>query len=593
VDTDGPGDPRGPLRRLLHLSRRHRRAFAIATTSAIVSAVCGLAIPLFTQRLIDDAIIGRQRELVWPLGLAALGLGLGQALTVFLRRNLGHRTSIAIETDLRARLFGHLQGLAVPFHDQWQHGQLLARATSDLNAVSGFFGNALVFLTSFSVTFVGVAIALFLTDPLLALATVGMIVPFVVSARHFNRRMRAVSRRSREGVGEVTTAVEESIRGMRVLRGLGRVDRVSMELERSTSRLQEVNLEGVAIRSRYLPVLTLVPAVIVAVVLGLGGMLVIEGRMSVGSLVAFNQYLALVLSPLRVAGWHLASTQLAAAGGRRILEVLDTEPTVHDPPGAEVLPTISGSITFDEVEVAYPGSTEPVLRDINLVVRPGETIAVVGASGSGKSTLLSLLLRFVDATAGRVLIDGLDVRSVSLSSLRRQIGTVLGEPALLRGSVRDNIAFGDPGADDEAVRRAARLAAADEFVDELPDGYDTEVGDQGFSLSGGQRQRLALARAILPEPRVLVLDDALSSVDVVTATAIERALHDALSDRTTFVTTCRAATAAGADRVILLEDGRIVATGCHKELLEHPAYRRAITTQQREGDPVGRAGRPV
>lgn len=581
---------RGQLRPLFALSRRHRGAFAVATTSAIVSAVCGLAVPLFTQRLIDDAIVGQEPGLVWPLSLAALGLGLGQALTVFVRRNLGHRTSIAIETELRARLFAHLQGQPVSFHDRWRHGQLLARATSDLNAVSGFFGNALVFLTSFSVTFVGVAIALVLIDPLLAVLTVGLIVPFVIFARHFDRQMRDVAARSGEAVGDVTAVVEESIRGMRVLKGLGRQDRVSVALGGAAGRLQDVNLEAVAIRSRYLPVLTLVPAVIVAAVLGVGGVHVIDGTLSLGSLIAFNQYLALVLSPLRVAGGHLASTQQAVVGGQRIMEVLDTEPAIDDPVGAVALPTIAGEITFDRVEVTYPGSPTPALRDVTVTVHPGETVALVGPSGAGKSTLLALLLRFVDPTVGRVLVDGVDLRTVGLVSLRRQLGTAFDDAALLRGSVRDNIAFGDPEADDDAVGHAAALAAADEFVADLPAGYDTPVGDQGASLSGGQRQRLALARALLPRPRILLLDDALSSVDVATAASIETGLRAEPDHRTTVVTTCRAATAAAADRVVLLDEGRIVATGRHDELLDHPAYRRAIITEQRDEDSVGTAG---
>lgn len=591
--TDQGAATQSSVRRLVTLSRPHRGAFSIAAAAAVVSAVCGLALPIFTQRLIDDAVIGREPELVWPLSLAALGLGIGQALTIFVRRNLGHRISIAIETELRARFFAHLQRLPVSYHDRWHHGQLIARATSDLSAVSGFFGNALVFLTSFSVTFVGVTIALLFIDPLLTVLTIGLVVPFMVVVRYFDRQLRNVAARSRAAVGDVATVVDESVRGMRVLKGLGSEDRVSVELGRAAGRLVDVNLEGVAIRSRYLPILTLLPAVIVAAVLGVGGVHVIEGSLSLGSLVAFNQYLALVLSPLRVAGSHLASTQHAVAGGQRIFEVLDTEPAMCGPPERTALATIEGEIILDQVEVTYPGSSTPALRDVNLTVHPGETIALVGPNGSGKSTLIALLLRFVDPTAGRVLIDKVDIRTVSLGSLRRQLGTAFDDAALLRGSVRDTIAFGDQGADDDAVRHAARLAAADGFVAALPAGYDTPVGDQGSSFSGGQRQRLALARALLPRPRILLLDDALSSVDVATAASIEDALRTHLGERTTLITTSRAATAATADRVVLLEQGRIVAIGRHDELLDHPTYRRAVTEEQRDEDVVGTAGRLV
>jgi ATP-binding cassette subfamily B protein len=563
----------------------------IATAAAVVSALCGLALPIFTQRLIDEAVIGREPELVWPLSLAALGLGIGQTLTIFLRRNLGHRISIAIETDLRARLFAHLQELPMSFHDRWHHGQLIARATSDLSAVSGFFGNALVFLTSFSVTFIGVTVALLFIDPLLTVLTIGLAIPFILAVRYFDRQMRDVAKRSRAAVGEVANVVDESVRGMRVLKGLAAENRVSAELGRAAGHLEDINLKGVAIRSRYLPVLSLLPAVIVAAVLGVGGVHVIEGSLSLGSLVAFNQYLALVLSPLRVAGSHLGSTPNAVAGGQRIFEVLDTESAICEPPDGVALATVEGEITLDQVDVTYLESSTPALRGINLTVHPGETIALVGPSGSGKSTLIALLLRFVDPTAGRVLIDKVDIRTVSLRSLRRQLGTAFDDAALLRGSVRDNIAFGDREADDDAVRYAARLAAADGFVAALPAGYDTSVSDQGLSLSGGQRQRLALARALLPRPRILLLDDALSSVDVATAASIESALRVNKGERTTLITTCRAATAAVADRVVLLEQGRIVAIGRHDELLEHPAYRRAVTEELRDEDVVGTARR--
>ncbi len=581
----------GPLRRLFSLSRRHRRVFGVATVSAVISVACGLAVPVFTQRLIDQGIVGEQPGRIWPLSLAALGFGLIQALTIFVRRNLGHRASITIEAELRSRLFAHLQGLPVSFHDRWPHGQLLARTTSDLRSVSGFFGNALVFLTSYTITFVGVAIVLFLLDAVLAAVVVALVVPFVLFARRFDRRMRSITRRSGEAVGDVTDVFDESIRGMRVLRGLGREDRISTEVERAAGALRGVNLHAVAIRSRHLPVLTLVPAVIVATVLGLGGLHVIDGSLSLGSLVAFNQYLALVLSPLRVAGWHLASAQQAAASGQRILEVLDIEADISDRPEAQTLSSIKGMITFDHVEVAYPDSSAPALHDVTFTVHPGETIAVVGPSGSGKSTLLALLLRFVDPTSGRVLVDGVDIKEVSLASLRQQVGTVFDDATLLRGTVRDNIAFADPDADEEALRRAAALAAVDGFVSDLPEGYETAVGDRGFSLSGGQRQRLALARAILSDPRILVLDDALSSVDVTTASDIEAGLRTDLDACTTFVTTCRASTAAQADQVILLEGGRVTAVGHHQELLAHPAYLRVITTEQRNDDVVGTAGR--
>jgi len=534
--------------------------------------VTGVLIPLVTRRLVDDAIVGGQRHLVWPLGVAVLGLGLLQAGSIFFRRNLGHATSTAIETDLRARLFRQFQALPLSFHRRHGTGQLLARATGDLQAVSGFFGNSLVFLIHFTLTFIAVAVVLVLLDPLLAVLTLGFVVPALLSARLYHRRMAGVAARARQAAGEVTTVLDDNIGGLMVLRGFGQEHQAQSRLERAASALRSVNLEAVSRQSLYVPALGLVPALVTAAILGVGGRQAIDGRLSVGELVAFSQYLALVLNPLRVAGWHLSGIPRALAAGERVLEVLD-QPPLEDRPDARPLEEPAGEVVFDRVTFSYDGAASSAVADVSLTIRPGETVALVGPSGAGCSTLAALVPRLADPTSGRVLLDGVDTRATTVASLRRHVGVAFDDPVLFKGSVRDNIAFANPDAGEDRVREAAAAAGIDQFVADLPDGYDTPVGERGSALSGGQRQRVALARALLTRPRVLVLDDPLSSVDVETEAEVCRRLRTLLPEHTTLLVARRPSTLALADRVVLMGEGRVVASGTHEELLACPAYR--------------------
>lgn len=568
------------MKRLIELTRPHWAALTGALLCGVVALGCILVIPELTRRLVDDAILGHRSSLIWPLGLATLALGILRGFMNFLRRNLAGATSVRIEADLRTRLFAHLQGLPISFHDQWQSGQLLARATSDLNSIRLFAGYALVFLSFVVVVLLGVGARLLVLDARLAVLSLGLVVPFGLAGIRFNGQMEDISARSREAVGELTNVVEESVGGVRILKAFGQEGRAVRRLELRATELRAVNLEGVRVRSTYIPVMALVANLIWAVLLGVGGLEVIHRHLSLGNLVAFYQYLAFVIVPLRYVGWMLAMAQQATAAGRRVFEVLETQPAISDPSHARPLPSIMGEITFDGVTFTYPGSERPALDDISLTIQPGETVALVGMSGSGKSTFAALLPRFADPTRGRVLIDGIDIRTVSLPSLRSQIGVVFDEPVLFSASVRDNIAFGDPNALDGDVRRAAEAAGAARFIESLPDGYETRVGEEGFSLSGGQRQRLALARALLSRPRILVLDDPLSSVDVKTEAEIEANLTTLLQGRTTVLIAHRASTVSMADRVILLEEGQVRATGTHAELLaREPGYRQVLAAE--------------
>ena len=568
------------MRRLIGLTRPHWGALAGAMVCGVVALGCMLAIPELTRRLVDRAILGHHRSLIWPLGLTALGLGVLRAFMNFLRRNLAGATSVRIEASLRGRLFAHLQGLPISFHDQWQSGQLLARATSDLNAIRIFLGYALVFLTFVAVVFLGVGVRLVQLDPLLAVCTLALVVPFVWAGIRFNRSMEMLAAQSREAVGEVTNVVEECAGGVRILKAFGQERRAVAELEQAASRLMDVNLQGVRVRSFYIPGLAAIPNLVYAVLLGVGGLEVVHHHLTPGGLVAFYQYLAFVIAPLRYVGWMLAMAQQAQAGGERVFEILDTQPAIADAPHARSLSPVEGEVVLERVGFTYPGSRSPALVDVSLSIRPGETVALVGMSGSGKSTIAALLPRFLDPTSGRVLVDGVDVREASLASLRSQIGVVFDEPVLFSASVAENIAFGVPDASADEVVRAATAAGAAAFIEELPEGYATRVGEQGFSLSGGQRQRIALARALLSRPRILVLDDPLSSVDVRTEAEIEANLRSLLGSRTTVLIAHRASTVAMADRVFLLEEGHVRATGSPSELLaSNPAYRRVLAAE--------------
>jgi ATP-binding cassette subfamily B protein len=566
--------------RLIGTLGPHRRLLVAAALAGVGSLAFSIWLPQIVKHVIDDGILPGRRDRIWGGALAALGVVTARALCNFWRRNAAGEASVRIEADLRARLFAHLQGLPVSFHDRWQTGQLLARATSDLNAIRLFLGFALVFFSYLVLYAAAVSVVLVVLDPVLAALTAALVVPFAAVAVRFNRRMEDLSLRSREQVGAVTDAVEESVGGIRIVKAFGVEHRAIGRVERASAALRDVNLAAVAVRARYVPTLALLPNLMLATIVGVGGLQVIAGHLSLGGLVAFNQLLTGLVLPLRYVGWMLSQAQQATAAGRRVFEILDTQPGIADRPAARRAEPFEGEITFEHVTFRYPGSAAPALCDVSFTIAPGETVALVGMSGSGKSTVAALVPRFFDPDEGRVLIDGHDVRDYTLASLRRQIGVVFDEPVLFSATVRDNIAFGFPDAPAAEVERAARAAGAHEFIVALERGYDTVVGEQGLSLSGGQRQRIALARALLGRPRILVLDDPLSSVDVRTEAEIEANLRAVRKGRTTLLIAHRASTVAMADRVVLLDGGRVVATGTHAELLAgNDLYRHVLAAE--------------
>jgi ATP-binding cassette subfamily B protein len=556
--------------------------------SAFVGIGAGILIPLVTKSVIDGPVANGDRSGLLTLGLLALGLGCLEAFLAFLRRWTQSVYVLKIETAIRDDLYAHLQRLPVAFHDQWQTGQLLSRATTDLSVLRRFIGFGLVFLVVNIATFLTVVALLIGLYLPLGLVVAGSLAPIVWLSTRFEREYAVVARRVQDLQGDLATLVEESATGIRVVKAFGRRRLMSAQFEEGADRLYDGATEIVRLRAKYWTLFELIPSATLGAVLLFGALAVGRGDLTIGGLVAFMSLLLYLVWPVEALGWILATAQEAATAADRLYEVFDTSPAVVDRPGAVELSEPEGRLRLEGVSFTYPGQPAPVLRDVWLDVEPGETVALVGITGSGKTTLTALVPRLYDVTEGRVTIDGVDVRDVTLRSLRQVVATAFEEPILFSASVRENLLLGTPDATESQVAEALSLAQA-EFAYDLPFGLDTRVGEQGLSLSGGQRQRLALARAVIGKPRVLVLDDPLSALDVHTEALVEEALARVLRGTTALVVVHRPSTLALADRVALLENGTITAVGTHSELLaRYPSYRNILSA---ESEPLT-AGRP-
>ncbi len=553
-----------------------------------------VAVPLLIQLGLDRGIRDGGPLLPWALAIA--GAGLFSATFLGVRRYLAFRNARVIEARLRDRIFAHVQRLHFAFHDANATGELMSRGNTDLQHFQNFvtlvpltFGNALVVVT--------VTVIMLILQPLLAVLALASL-PFVnVLGRRFAQQLHPAVLRVQQESAQLATVVEESVSGVRVVKGFGSEPIQAAKLGIEADDVHDAALRSSAIRARYLPGIELLPSIGLIIVLGYGGHLVLDGRMTVGELVSFNLYVIMLIQPLRMLGMIVANGQRASAAGSRIAEVLDTAPAIVDPTKPIPLPERGalGRIELVDVDFDYHADAggAGVLRGLSLTIEPGESVALVGPTGSGKSTVARLLPRFYDVDGGSVRLDGVDVSSVRRDELRRAVSIVFEETFLFSSSIRDNIAFADPDADHASVVRAATLAGADEFIRELPAGYDTEIGERGFSLSGGQRQRLSIARAILADPRVLVLDDATSAVDPTKEHEIRDALGEVMDRRTTIVIAHRPATIALADRVVLLDEGRIIAEGTHTDLLATNARYREVLAADRdaaEASPDGEVG---
>jgi ABC-type multidrug transport system fused ATPase/permease subunit len=558
--------------RLLSFLRPYRWSLAVSVVLAVGSQATAIALIWITGAVIDDAIRPRDERMLWILIGVVAGLGVARAGLMMGRRFISGRQALGVEFDLRNALYSHLLRLSFRFYDRHQTGQLMSRATVDLQTVRFFLGYGLIFFFQHILTIVGVTAVMLLLEWKLALVALAFTPALVVLAYRYSRVSHPILRDVQQKMADVATVAEENIVGVHVVKAFAQEAQEERKFERASESVFRQAILANRQRAIYVPLLAFVPLLAQGAILLLGGWMVVHNSLSIGDFFRFNLFVTMLIMPLRMLGMWIGQAQRATASGERIFEILDEEVEIGDRPDAPDLPAGPGRIRFEDVVFAYGG--EPVLAGIELSVEPGRTVALIGHTGSGKTTLASLVPRFYDVTAGRVLVDGEDVRDVKLPSLRREIGIVAQDPFLFSATVRENIAFGAPWATDEDVERASRLAQAHEFIDELPARYETVVGERGITLSGGQRQRIAIARALIMNPRILILDDATASVDATTEAKIRLGLREAMRGRTTLIIAHRLSTLALADELVVLDRGKIAARGTHDELLEtSPIYR--------------------
>jgi ATP-binding cassette, subfamily B, bacterial len=568
--------------------------------AALGATAAEVVIPLIVKAVIDGPISAHQRGALVPLGVAAIALGAAIAALNWIRRWIQGNAVAAMEKTIRDDLYEHLQRLEPAFHDRWQSGQLLSRATTDLSSIRKFAGFGIVFLITSVLQFAAVVVLLIRMNWWLGVLTGCMFIPVLLFCTKFERQYKVLSRRVQDQEGDLATLIEEAATGVRVVKALGRAPEASARHLDQAKEVYTTQVAKARLLGGFWSVLDLIPNVAIAVIVVLGAIAVSHHTLSLGGLVAFITLALQLVWPIEALGYIISSGEEAATAAQRVLEIFDTKPEIHSPersiplfkraglggssPRENTVPARSrgtldrsgqrhaGYLRFEHVSFAYQESSEPVLRDVDLRLTRGETLVLTGATGSGKTTLLQLVPRLADVTGGRILLGGTDVRDIPLPELRTAVGCAFEEATLFSASVRENVTFGAADASDEEVE-AALTAAQARFAYDLPWGLETRIGEQGMALSGGQRQRVALARAILAKPDVLILDDPLSALDVHTEERVTQALGEVLAGTTALVVAHRPSTVALADRVALLEDGVIAAVGGHRELMATvPAY---------------------
>ena len=577
------------LRRYLPYLRPYVGLVVVFGLAQVGSLVTAAAIPKVIQYIIDGPVTHHQQSALLPMAGLLVAIGVVEFLLIFLRRNFSGIASLRMETDLRNDFYAHLQSLQVSFHDNWQSGQLLSRAISDIGTVRRFVSFGLIWFLQTIVTFLVVFILMLQLDWLLAIAVVICMLPIAYLSNKFQDKYRVLARRVQDQQGDLTTIIEEMATGVRIIKAFGRMPLMQQRFDDQARLLRATNLEAITERAKLWTQLTLLPNISLAIVLLLGGYNVIHGTLTIGGLVAFMSYVFMLTWPMDAIGWVLSMSEECQTASERLNEVLDSRPDIADRPGARSVDKARGRIELRGVGFKYPNSEEWILRGLDLTIEPGETVGLVGRTGSGKTTLAYLVPRLYDVTEGQVLLDGIDVRDLHLRSLRSHIGMAFEDPILFSASVHENLVMGRSMVPEEEIKRALDVAQAN-FVWELPWGLETRVGEQGYTLSGGQRQRLALARAVLGRPQVLVLDDPLSSVDVHTEAVIEEALARVLEGVSGLLVVHRPSTLALADRVALVDSGTIAAVGTHTALMRSNDLYRALLSQEYEETARGREG---
>jgi ATP-binding cassette subfamily B protein len=608
--SDAPAEP-GWVRRLWGYMLRHRRDMTLAMGAAILGSICQTVVPLVARQIVDGVILEHTSAL-WPWLVLLVALATATFGFSYVRRYRGGRMALGVQYELRNDMHDHLQALDFDNLGRMPTGQLVSRANSDSTLVQGLLNFFPIMSSNVLLMVFSLAVMAYLS-PLLALVSLVVAPSLLVVSYRMRWRIFPATWDGQQREGDVIQIVDEDLNGVRVVKAFGQESRELERVAESSRVLYGSQMRAVRLQSRYQPLLEAIPTLAQVAILALGGWLALHHRITLGTFLAFSTYVTQLLAPARQLAGVLTIGQQARAGIERIFQLLDTPPAIADPPDAIELPTLRGEITFSDVHFHYGeggggggeeggggdggggdgggvySTGEPVLAGVDLHLAPGERVAIVGPSGSGKSTLAMLVPRFYDPQRGRVLVDGHDVRSVSRASLRQQIGVVFEESFLFSDTVRSNIAYGRPDATVEEVEAAARAAQAHEFIDELPDGYDTVVGERGLTLSGGQRQRIALARAILYDPRILILDDATSAIDARIEESIHGALRQVMAGRTTLLIAHRRSTLHLADRIMVLEHGAVVEQGTHEELTgRSPLYRGLLSgLEEEDAEKVG------
>ena len=586
--TIDPDTAKSWIGRAMPVVKAHRLTLLTALSLSFIGLVLQVQIP----NLLNEAVTNSLQRHTTPLHhyvILVFSLAVAAGLSAYVARLFLLRTAYAMEFDLRNIMYSHLTRMSFDFYDRVQSGQLISRANSDIRSVQMYLTFAPSILVQCAVALVAFGYMLSINVPLafVAMSTTPMV--YFASVR-MRKQIFPVSWLIQQRLADVATIVDENINGVRVVKSFTAEQRELTTLAKAADRLKWAYIRDADIRARFTPTVQNLPQLGLALVLLFGGYLVIHGHLHVGAILAFSAYIVMLQAPFQLLGMLIMLGQRAKASAGRIYQVLDEQPTIVDAPDAIVLDHCDGDVRFEHVDFTYKDGPQ-VLEDFSLHLRPGETVAMVGRTASGKSTVSRLLPRFYDVNAGALKIDGRDVREITVASLRSQIGVVLDEPFLFTASIRENIAYGRPDADLEEIRAAARAANADHFISQLPEGYDTVVGERGYTLSGGQRQRVAIARTLLVNPPILVLDDATSAVDVQVEQEIHEALRVLMEGRTTLIVAHRLSTIGLADRVVLLDGGRIVADGTHTELLETTPLYVEVLAQAEEADRQARAER--
>jgi len=570
--------------RIFSYLRPYWRRVIVVYVALFVGLGIQLTLPLVLARAIDDGIANRDHGVLLRAALLIVGLTMVQGIFTFIRSYLVQALSEQVGFDLRNQLYTHLQQLPYAFYDRAQTGQLMSRATDDINNIRAMLVMSMRPLVLAIGTFIAVAAILIRIDATLAAVALAPL-PFLIwYSIRFGVAIRPMFLKVQQQFGAMTSALQENVAGNRVVRAFAQ-ERVETErFEAELEELFERNLRAARRWSFAYPLTLLLSGLGLGAVLWLGGYQVIEGTLSIGTLVAFNRYMVLLNEPVRWLGFVVNRIARAQASAERIFETLDTQPTIADRPGAMARRPIQGHVQFNAVSFRFPGTRRLALDHVSFDAQPGQIVALVGSTGAGKSAIANLIPRFYDVADGEVLVDGADVRDITLESLRGQIGIVPQETFLFSIRIRDNIAYGHPEASMEEIIAAARAARAHDFITAMPEGYETEVGERGVTLSGGQKQRIAIARALLPNPPILILDDATSSVDTQTEHEIQQALRNSMVGRTSFVIAQRLTTVQDADQILVLQEGRIVERGTHQELLRREGFYRELSRLQQRDD---------